>query len=86
MTITIPPVVINAVAKSEYTRACKRGSREWPAWEDLEPHRQKLWLDDAHAACLAMLEAWPGMEVFSIMSDGEESILLPITENSNERE
>ena len=35
----------------------------------------------------AALNAWPGMEVFSIMSDGEESIVLPIPqEDGNERE
>lgn len=36
----------------------------------------------ATAALRAGIAAWPGREVFSIMSDGEESIILPLPQEN----
>ena len=58
--ITIPPEALEAAARTEYERACARGSNTAPKWEFLPEDRKRLWLDDARAACLAMLRAWPG--------------------------
>jgi hypothetical protein len=39
----------------------------------------------AHAACLAMLNAWQGMELDeSMWSGGPSFIILPLTENPND--
>jgi hypothetical protein len=60
--ITIPPEALEAAS-----RAFAANKRNW-----------QMYAKRMEAACLAMLNAWPDVEVFSIMSDDDESIILPL--------
>lgn len=55
--ITIPREAEEAVAK---TIACQRYRKTWGLLTDLE---REVCVNDARAACLAMLRAWPGMKM-----------------------
>jgi hypothetical protein len=49
-------------------------------------NRLSTWLtnDEARAACLAMLEAWPGMVHMEAHRVNNPAIILPLTEASDE--
>ena len=75
----IPDEVVEAAAKKEYELACARASNTWPKWEFLPTHRQELWLNDAHAAIAAAINAWPGAWHVDAV-DFEEKLILPLTQ------
>lgn len=69
----IPPEALEAAAKA--------------MWKTDDPSQWELGM--ARAACLAMLEAWPGMSrgdarQWSVMPD-MPIIILPLTENPNDK-
>ena len=67
MNITIPPEALEAGARASYedwVSICVTSGgvpEEYRAWDDLEDGERDEWRDHARAACLAMLNAWPGM-------------------------
>lgn len=78
MTITLPPEALEAAAKEQ-------ASRDNVQWDDLNDLAKLIRLDDARAACLAMLRAWL-MGSAELSDKGNPHIILPLTENSNEQE
>ena len=75
--ITIPPAALEAGAKA----LCAKAGYAWTVTPDVHAH----WREQARAAFLAMIEAWPGMEVHNF--DGwthAEGLVLPLTEASDE--
>lgn len=90
MNITIPPEALEKAAKELRKfrmQKFRMGDTASVKWDELNNYAKEYWLSQTRAACLALINNWPGMEVFSIMSDGEESIVLPIPqEDGNERE
>lgn len=95
--ITIPPAALEAGARAAYEERCRRISHgRFPPWEQLD----RAWKDDhraeARAACLAMLEAWPGRKDewrdgfrFDPLPHGTAlryaTIILPLTENPDDK-
>jgi hypothetical protein len=80
-TIAIPAAVVEAVAVAEWDAERARiGDYTLPLFEELHPEVKKLKLENAHAACLAMLSAWPGMLDMTEGEPGRESreIILPL--------
>ena len=74
MTITIPPEALEAAARA---LAVENETREdwWRFYEG-----------KARAACLALINNWPGMRQSRLGSDGDPRIILPITqENQNDK-
>jgi hypothetical protein len=60
--IEIPAAVVEAVAVAEWDAERARiGDYTLPLFEELHPEVKKLKLENARAACLAMIENWPGM-------------------------
>ena len=82
--ITIPPEAVEAAARAAYAEwvsFCVTSGGvedEYRAWDELDDEERIQWRTHATAALRAGIAAWPEMEVFSIMSDGEESIVLPL--------
>lgn len=65
--ITIPPEALEAAAKA--------------MWKTNDPSQWERGM--ARAACLAMLKAWPGMEIEMVFVE-ENYLILPLPkENSN---
>ena len=75
MNIEIPPAALEAGARAL-----------WPKWDEGDEWGKQCAMRDARAACLAMLEAWPGMrEGFGTDNQGHyDTIILPLTEASDE--
>lgn len=75
--ITIPPEALEAVARK--LAIDTEGTDEW--WT--------LYMRRAHAACLAMLKAWPGMRVSHRLDEWgptDPQIILPLTQEANDAE
>ena len=56
--ITIPPEALEAAAKVLHAHA---EIFDDVPWDDLSANDQEAYMDEARAACLAMLNAWPGI-------------------------
>ena len=54
--ITIPPEALEAAAKVLHAHA---EIFDDVPWDDLSANDQEAYMDEARAACLAMLKAWP---------------------------
>ena len=83
--ITIPPEALEAAARVLHDHA--EIFDDLP-WEDLSVADQNAYIEEARAACLAMLKAWPSMRNSQHVSfDGqtESAIILPLPqENTND--
>lgn len=75
--ITIPPEAIEAAARAVAAEV----RHDW----DTAGKFQDKWRAVARAACLAMLEAWPGMVCAEEDYLGPACIILPLTENHNDK-
>jgi hypothetical protein len=81
--ITIPPEALEAAAKILHAHA---EIFDDVPWEDLSDADQEAYMDEARAACLAMLNAWPGM-TWACRGKGTPPhlLFLPLpTENTND--
>ena len=81
--ITIPPEALEAAAKALAADAKLN-------WDDI-PYSHNILLSEARTACLAMIKAWPGVHIHEwqrpwLGGMSGTDIILPLTENSNERE
>lgn len=101
--ITIPPEALEEATKASYNkwrdkfRAEQRENIDAdilneiaPKWNALGANRLD-WIEQTRAACLAMIENWPGMTAKHInehvaLFHSAPAIILPLTENSDERE
>ena len=90
--ISIPDAVVEAVAVAEWDAERARiEDFTLPLFEELHPVVKKLKLENARAACLAMLEAWPGMLTDGDLVPGENgpplhlvnAIILPFPPQEN---
>ena len=85
--ITIPAAVLEAVAVAEWDAERARiGECTLPLFEELHPEVRNLKLENAHSACRAMLENWPGMvpEYCIPKANGwMPSIILPLPPQEN---
>ena len=85
--ISIPAAVVEAVAVAEWDAERARiEDFTLPLFEELHPEVQKLKLGQARVACLAMLEAWPGMHIHEwqrpwLGGMSGTDLILPLTEN-----
>lgn len=71
--ITIPPEALEKAARAAWERkrdaySTRRKGRSrsglrrmLPVWQDLHPTIRQHSIEEARAACLAMLDAWPNM-------------------------
>lgn len=76
--IRIPPAALEAGART----LC---NKQRLFWHGLTTAAQDIIRAEARAAFLAMLEAWPGMDVERFMPDsGPYAIHLPLPEASDE--
>ena len=92
--ISIPDAVVEAVAVAEWDAERARiEDFTLPLFEELHPVVKKLKLENARAACLAMLEAWPGMEPAMQMSNDDwttlrgvrvDALILPLTQEASD--
>lgn len=83
-TITIPPEAVKAGARKLWTVRKALFGAAFPrkTWEELSDEKRTELLNEAAAACLAMLEAWPGMRETGWYGP---AIILPLpTENTND--
>lgn len=86
--ITIPPEALEAAAMADF-EAWRKYHHRTETWDDLLPEEQESYRVAARAACLAMLEAWPGMGTVATEDHTGiwPKIILPLPqENSNEQE
>ena len=61
--MNIPAAALEAGARRIYETWRDRDSTQlFPPWEWLDAQYRQTWLDQARAACIAMLEAWEGMQ------------------------
>lgn len=77
--IHIPPAALEAGAKHIYQNWHRDSADLLPPWEFLAAEYRTRWLDQARAAFLAIVEAWPGMRVddtYRWLS--EVAIILPM--------
>lgn len=90
--ITIPPAALEAAAKADHIKWIDYASvgddrSQCPTWEDLDAEQKAEAIERARAACLAMLNAWPGMYEDSLILSGAgtaiSAIILPSRENPN---
>lgn len=85
--ITIPPEALEAAARGVYE--AERPDIETLSWENIGEWRREDFRKIARATCLAMLEAWPGnyslAENDSAEIRGVAAIILPLTENHNDK-
>ena len=57
----------------------------WTPWDEAPEHLREHYRAEARAACLAMIEAWPGASRESDQLGGNwHRIILPLTENPND--
>ena len=88
--ITIPPAALEAGARRIYETWRDRDSTQLlPPWECLVAQYRQTWLDQARAACLAMLTAWPGMKHYDEMRVFGEPhslarLILPLTQEASD--
>ena len=77
--IHIPPEALEAGAKE----LCER--EEWKiSWDDLEDYDREFYLDNARAACLAMLSAWPGMLHMEAHRVNNPVLILPLPQEASD--
>ena len=75
--ITIPPEALEAAAKELYeVHPYTDEDDDVIPWEELYMVDKKEHLDSARYACLAMLKAWPGMEIEMFVE--EDYLYLPL--------
>jgi hypothetical protein len=84
--ITIPAAALEAAAQRIYETWRDRDSTQLlPPWKYLVAQYRQTWLDQARAACLAMMTAWPGMRIsWLALNDGAIVLPLPPQEASDE--
>lgn len=70
--INIPPEALEAVAQK---MAHQRYRKTWGLLTDLE---RELCVNDARAACAAMLKSWPGTSFVHRDWDGQQLMCLPL--------
>ena len=79
--ISIPPEALEAAAKELYEdHPYTDEDDDVIPWEELYMVDKKEHLDSARYACLAMLKAWPGIEVRQMYSvwSSKHGIILPL--------
>ena len=64
--MNIPPEALEAAAIALHEKSQSDAVRDIPSWfyrpwNELDGYEKELARDEARAACLAMIEAWPGM-------------------------
>lgn len=76
--ITIPPEALEAAAKELYeVHPYTDEDDDVIPWEELHMIDKEEHLDFARSACLAMLKAWPGMEIKLYWRSPDEIIPPP---------
>lgn len=77
--ITIPPAALEAGARAAMDDA------GWH-WDSADEARRDIWRRTARAACLAMLEAWPGARerpFWDLMTNARHAeIILPLPQEN----
>ena len=83
--ITIPPEALEAAAIELYRSATH--SPQGFSWATVHPRVRERWRKNARAACLTMLENWPGMEQVPPQYGDRVPpvIILPLTETTNDK-
>lgn len=88
--ITIPPAALEAAARAAHQKWREQASvgddiAEYQEWDDLSPEVQEEQRENARAACLAMLESWPGMDIerFAPWSK-DRTIHLPLPQEARD--
>ena len=81
--MNIPPEALEAAAIALHEKSQSDAVRDIPSWfyrpwNELDGYEKELARDEARAACLAMIEAWPGVQHDNYV------IVLPLTEASDE--
>ena len=91
--ITIPPSALEKGARAahdQWRHECAVSDNEpvenWREWADLELAEQLGWIEQARAAFLAIVEAWPGMNAKAatdhvMLLNSTPALILPLTEN-----
>ena len=89
--ITIPPEALEAAARAahdQWRHECAVADEEpvenWREWGFLELAEQLGWIEQARAAALALLEAWPGMQPITNLLTLQKQIILPLQETDND--
>lgn len=82
MNITIPPEALEAAGIELYRSATH--SPQGFSWATVHPRVRERWRKNARAACLAMLEAWPGAIKGRSLFDGEPTLFLPLQQEKSE--
>ena len=77
--MTIPPAALEAGARAITMALILAVEEDCRALALTDDERTEL----ARAACLAMIEAWPGMRI-SWLASNDGAIVLPLTEASDE--
>ena len=86
--ITIPPAALEAGARRIY-ETWRDSTQLLPPWKYLVAQYRQTWLDQARAAFIAMLQAWPGMSQLAENDSASiremAALILPLPqENSDE--
>jgi hypothetical protein len=81
----IPDEVVEAGAKAAHDVWRRQASvgddiAEYAPWHEMSADLQDEYLDQARAACLAMLENWPGMRLgkYRDVAGDNDRIILPL--------
>ena len=91
MNIEISPAALEAGARAIYLTFTEVNIGDGEDhWERLLPQYRAEYREQARAACLAMLENWPGM--FTCLGDEDyprklkphDALILPLTEKPND--
>lgn len=83
--IHIPAEALEAAARALYKTWFDKEND--PSWENAPPNYRQLYLNGATAALRAALANWPGMGIM-VTEDyigTRRQIILPLTENSNDK-
>lgn len=90
-TITIPPEALEAGARAVYFAFTEVNIGDGEdRWDRLLPRYRAEYREQARAACLAMLKAWPGMwneqeNGSKVLFDGTPNLILPLTETHDDK-
>ena len=78
--VTIPAAALEAAAQRIYETWRDRDSTQLlPPWKYLVAQYRQTWLDQARAAFIAMMTAWPGMRIsWLALNDGAIVLPLPV--------
>lgn len=94
MTITIPPEALEASARAIYDDGPPMVDEfdDPRSWDELDATERESYIDEARAAFLAMIEAWPngGLHVPAGVLEPRKSftlpaIILPLTEKPDDK-